>query len=134
MAHLLRSELKRSRYRLLGLIGQGQFGRVYCAMHRQTGELVALKSLDHDRFPTHQFLRELRFLVTLQHPNIVACSAIEHLHGRRYLVMDYCEAGTLRDLMENYDRLSPALSIKLVCDILAGLEHAHAQVIVHCDI
>lgn len=131
---MLVSEPKRSKYRILGLIGRGQFGRVYCAVHRKTGRLVALKALDHDCFPTHKFLRELHFLLRLQHPNIVTFEAIEHVEGGRYLVMDYCEAGTLRSLIENHDQLNPALSIKLVCDVLAGIGHAHQQGIVHCDI
>ena len=88
--------LKRSKYRLLGLVGQGQFGRVFCASHRKTGRLVALKELDHQRFPTHKFLRELRFLLSLQHANIVTCHALEHTRRGRYLVMDYCEGGMLR--------------------------------------
>jgi serine/threonine-protein kinase len=128
------ANLKRSKYRILGLIGQGQFGRVYCALHRKTGRLVALKSLDQDRFPTHKFLRELRFLLSLQHPNIVSCAAIEHIQGGRYLVMDYCMGGTLRTLMELHDRLHPALSVRLVADVLAGIDHAHQRGIVHCDI
>ncbi|WP_225895231.1 serine/threonine-protein kinase [Leptolyngbya sp. NIES-2104] len=134
MSTLIGSEIKRSNYRILGLVGRGQFGRVYCALDRQTGEFVALKALDRAALPTNQFLRELRFLVTLQHPNIVMCQAIEHLHGKRFLVMDYCEGGTLRQLMENHQRLHLALSVRLVCDVLAGLEHAHSQGVVHCDI
>lgn len=70
--------------------------------------------------------------MSLQHPQIVACRALEHVNDRRYLVMDYCEGGTLRSLMEH--RLHPALSVKLVTDILAGLGHAHSKGIVHCDI
>jgi serine/threonine protein kinase len=128
------TELKRSKYRILGLVGQGQFGRVYCAAHRQTGQLVALKSLDHQRFPTHKFLRELRFLLSLKHPNIVACQALEHTATGRYLVMDYCEAGTLRSLMTESQKLTLPQSIKLVTDILQGLDHAHSRGIVHCDI
>jgi serine/threonine protein kinase len=128
------TELKRSKYRILGLVGQGQFGRVYCAAHRQTGQLVALKSLDHQRFPTHKFLRELRFLLSLKHPNIVTCQALEHTATGRYLVMDYCEGGTLRSLMTESQRLSLPQSLKLIIDILQGLDHAHSRGIVHCDI
>jgi serine/threonine-protein kinase len=128
------TELKRSKYRILGLVGQGQFGRVYCAVHRQTGRLFALKNLEQQRFPTHKFLRELRFLLSLQHPNIVTCYALEHTRTGRYLVMDYCEGGTLRSLMERDCRLSLPHSIKLVTDILEGLQHAHSRGIVHCDI
>lgn len=125
---------KRSKYRLLGLVGQGQFGRVFCAAHRKNGRLVALKELDHQRFPTHKFLRELRFLLSLQHPNIVTCHALEHTRTGRYLVMDYCEGGTLRSLMEADAQLTLGQGIKLIMDVLMGLAHAHSRGIVHCDI
>ncbi|WP_088891904.1 serine/threonine-protein kinase [Leptolyngbya ohadii] len=129
-----KNALNRSKYRLLGLVGQGQFGRVFCAAHRQTGQLVALKNLDRDRFPTAQFLRELRFLLSLKHPNIVMFKAVEHTATGRYLVMDYCEGGTLRSLMVEEGGLNLPQSLKLVIDILSGLGHAHDHQIVHCDI
>jgi serine/threonine-protein kinase len=127
-------EPKRSKYRLLGLVGHGQFGQVYCATHRKTGQLVALKNLEHQRFPTHKFLRELRFLLTLQHRNIVTCEALEHTSTGRHLVMDYCEGGTLRGLMEREGCLSLAQGLKLVADVLSGLAHAHSRGVIHCDI
>jgi serine/threonine-protein kinase len=103
-------------------------------MHRSTGQLVALKNLEHQRFSTHKFLRELHFLLSLQHPNIVTCRALEHTSTGRYLVMDYCEGGTLRTLVSEEKRLSFGHSLKLVADVLAGLDHAHSRGIVHCDI
>lgn len=129
-----RTAFKRSKYRLLGLVGQGQFGQVFCAVHRRSGRLVALKNLEHQRFPTHKFLRELRFLLSLQHPNIVTFHALEHTPTGRYLVMDYCEGGTLRSLMTEDSCLTLPQGLKLVADILRGLEHAHSRGIVHCDI
>jgi serine/threonine protein kinase len=134
VSYLFTKELKPSKYRLLGLVGQGQFGRVYCASHRKTGRLFALKELDKYRFPTHKFLREFRFLLSLQHANIVTCHALEHTPTGRYLVMDYCEGGTLRSLMEDDLRLHPAQGLKLVMDLLFGLDHAHSRGIVHCDV
>lgn len=126
--------LQHSKYRILGLVGQGQFGRVFCAIHRKTGHLVALKELIQQRSPTHKFLRELRFLLSLQHPNIVTCQAIEYIQTGRYLVMDYCEGGTLRNLMQSEIQLSLVQRLKLIADVLAGLEHVHSRGIVHCDI
>jgi len=123
-----------SKYRILGLVGRGQFGRVFCARHRKTGGLVALKELDQQRFPTSQLLRELRFLLSLQHENIVSYIALEHSRGTRYLVMEYCEAGTLRDVMNPNYQLGLGQSLQLVIDILAGLENAHKSNIVHCDV
>ncbi len=125
----------RSNYRLLGLIGQGQFGKVYCGAHRKSGKLVALKSLDRYRLSTQQFLRELRFLLSLRHRNIVACQSLEHSHRGRYLVMDYCPGGTLRELLEDEQcQVNWALGLKLIGDVLQGLAHAHDQKIIHCDI
>ena len=127
-----------SKYRILGLVGRGQFGKVLCARMRDTGKLVALKELEHKRFSTSKLLRELRFLLTLQHENIVACTALVHHQMRgqnyRYLVMDYCEGGTLRDLMNSTKTLSVQQCFELVNDILLGLEDAHAANIIHCDI
>jgi len=122
------------KYRILGLVGRGQFGKVLCARIRETGKLVALKELENKRFPTSKLLRELRFLLTLRHENIVACSSLVHHQNYRYLVMEYCEGGTLRDLM-NYNRtLSVKQCFDLVNDILLGLDHAHAASVIHCDI
>jgi serine/threonine protein kinase len=120
----------RTKYRILGQVGRGQFGRVFCA--RNKNQLVALKELEHQRFPTNKFLRELRFLLSLQHPNIVSCISLDYSQNRRYLVMEYCEAGTLRDLIER--SLDFKTSINLVIEILGGLHHAHSLNIIHCDI
>ncbi len=131
-----------SKYRILGLVGQGQFGRVYCASVRRipgkdagsTTKLVALKELSHQRAPTSEFLRELWFLITLQHPNIVTCRALEHTATGRYLVMDYCEGGTLRALMEQERPLRVMEGLQLILGVLAGLEYAHDRGVIHCDI
>ncbi|MCX5962578.1 MAG: serine/threonine-protein kinase [Cyanobacteria bacterium] len=137
-------QVRRSQYRLLGLVGRGQYGKVFLGVHRATGSLFALKELDQDRFPTNQFLRELRFLLTLQHPNIVTCWACDYWMSHRYLVTDYCAGGTLRQLMQSRASLSLGqtdysphhllTALSLIEGILSGLAHAHDQNIIHCDI
>ncbi|MCT7990350.1 serine/threonine-protein kinase [Laspinema olomoucense] len=122
------------KYRVLALVGQGQFGKVFCAIERKTGQLVALKELTHLRLPTHKFLRELLSLLTLQHPHIVTCRALEQTPAARYLVMDYCEGATLRELLEANASLSLGEGMQLMLGILAGLESAHDAGIIHCDI
>ncbi|HLO47156.1 MAG TPA: serine/threonine-protein kinase [Kamptonema sp.] len=134
--------MQNSKYRILGLVGQGQFGRVFCASIRESagknsravGQLVALKELSHQQAPTSEFLRELWFLITLQHPNIVACIALEHTATGRYLVMDYCEGGTLRSLLKQDSPLRLLEGLQLVIGVLAGLDYAHRRGVVHCDI
>ncbi len=124
-------------YQLLGLAGQGQYGRVFCARPQQGGELVALKELQAERFPTHNLLRELRYLLTLNHPNITRCYALEHAREGRYLVLEYCEGGTLRDLINQVEQglwLPVKQVLGFVDQILAGLAHAHQQGVIHCDV
>jgi serine/threonine-protein kinase len=129
-----RPQQSRSRYRILGQIGQGQFGRVYCAIHRRTGQLYALKDIEHRVLPTNRFLRELSYLVTLRHPRIVACYALEYHATGRYLVMEYCTGGTIRDLLEQKEELTLRHKLQLIQDILSALDHAHRKQIIHCDI
>lgn len=134
--------MQNSKYRILGLVGQGQFGQVFCASVREapakdsrlTSQLVALKELSHQKAPTSEFLRELWFLITLQHPNIVTCRALEHTATGRYLVMDYCEGGTLRNLLKQDRPLRLLEGLQLVMEVLAGVDYAHRRGVVHCDI
>lgn len=126
--------MQRSKYRILGLVGQGQYGKVYCASDRRKGQLVALKELSHERSPTNQFLQELWYIISLQHPNIAACLGLEHIENGRYLVMDYCEAGTLRDLMEGDRTLGLVEGLQIMVGVLQGLDYAHKRGVIHCDI
>jgi serine/threonine protein kinase len=123
-----------SRYRILGEVGQGQFGQVFCGSDRTTGQLVAMKKLEHLRFPTHKFLKELAVLARLQHPNIVGLHGLEYSATGRYLVLDYCQGGTLRHLMESKVELALAQKLQIVRDVLLGLEHIHQHRIIHCDL
>ncbi|MBW4533581.1 MAG: serine/threonine protein kinase [Pleurocapsa minor HA4230-MV1] len=123
-----------SNYKILDLVGQGQFGRVFAAVELKSGALVALKELKTKQLSTSSFLRELTFLVTLDHFNLVTCKALEHGHNQRYIVMDYCEGGTLRSFLNNSPAISLNQSLKLVIDILSGLKYAHEKGIIHRDI
>lgn len=123
-----------TRYRILGQVGQGQFGKVLCALDRQTGLLVALKVLKKRELPTRVFLRELGLLASLQHPNIVSVQTISYTAKNRYLVMDYCEGGTLRHLLLQSIHLNLGQRLQIIIDVLKGLDYAHQLEIVHCDL
>jgi serine/threonine-protein kinase len=125
----------KSDYRKIGLVGEGQFGKVYGAINRQTGELVALKELNRHKISTKQFLREIRILLRTQHPNVLSFYGIEHEQQKRYLITEYCNAGTLRDLL-NREQFSLSLKCKLriIADVLQGLKYIHQEDIIHRDL
>ena len=70
----------------------------------------------------------------MQHPNIITFQGLEHSQTGRYIVTDFCEGGTLRSLMQSEEPFSLVHGLKLIVDVLAGLEHAHNRSVVHCDL
>jgi serine/threonine protein kinase len=121
-------------YQILEPIGRGQYGQVFRAINLETKEIVALKELNRKTFATNRFLNEFCFLVSLSHPNIVKCHAIEYSQHNRYLVMDYFEGGSLRNFLDSKQESSSSQSLQFVCDILRGLEYIHSKGVVHRDL
>ncbi|EDX86554.1 protein kinase domain [Synechococcus sp. PCC 7335] len=119
---------------MLGIVGQGQFAQVYCAVYRRTGRLVAIKQVRHAK---EKFSQEAAIHKRLDHPNIVKC----HTASSQRLILDYSESGTLRSQLAT--TFSPLLTpgylsfsiIKtIIADILQGLDYLHHHGIVHSDL
>jgi serine/threonine protein kinase len=119
------------RYADITCIGRGQSSRVYRATERSTGHVVALKALDRST-PTAMFLQELSALLRLRHPNVISCWGIEYGPRDRYLVMDYCAGGSLRERLA--EPIAPGVVLAWVDDILKGLAEIHREGFLHCDL
>lgn len=118
-------------YRLLGLVGQGQFAQVYCAIHRRTGKLVAIKQTRH---ASEQASQEPFVLHGLDHPNVMGCQAIRQVDDGYQFVLDYCEGGTLRSHLDTAGPLPLSEAKSLLRDILEGLAYIHHHQIIHGDL
>ncbi len=125
---------EKSNYKIIDLVDKGQFGKVFVAIEGNDGTLVALKELNQKQLSSSSFWQELHFLVTLNHFNIVTYKTLEHYQNHCYIVMDYYEGGTLRNLLDSSFKLTLDQSLKLVINILSGLRFAHEKAIIHRNI
>lgn len=125
-------------YKLLYLVGAGTFARVYRAVHRDKGRIVAIKVLRQryvdDLKVTEQFVREAQTVIPLRHPNIVPIFEVSNWRSRPYMVMDFVEGQNLRDFVKVRGKLSIEDSIRVASDIAAGLDYASAKGVYHRDL
>src|SRR4030081_3141670 len=127
------------RYQLLGLLGRGGMGSVYEAEHLGLRRRVALKVLDPvlTRQPdfVQRFHREVETIAHLEHPNILPVYDSGEDDGLLYLVMLLVRGGTLKDPLHLEPRPWPAVQgLKMAHQVLAALDAAHQQGIIHRDI
>jgi serine/threonine protein kinase len=125
-------------YVLLDLLGQGGMGFVYKARHALLGRDVALKVLASARLadPTAvaRFLREIKAVGKLDHPNLVRGVDAGQADGRYFLVMDFVEGIDLGKLVQQLGPLPVADACELVRQAALGLQHAHEHDLVHRDV
>jgi tetratricopeptide (TPR) repeat protein len=121
------------------LLGRGGMGEVYRAADTQTGETVAVKVLNpeilvYDPSLLDRFIREGEALRKLNHPNIVhMVSAVEE-QGQHYLVMEFVEGGSLRDLLTTTGCLPSNDVAKIALEVADALTRAHHLGIIHRDL
>jgi serine/threonine protein kinase/beta-lactam-binding protein with PASTA domain len=134
------------RYELGGLLGRGGMADVRVGRDLRLGRTVAVKQLrgDLSADDTFQarFRREAQSSAALNHPSIVAVydtgeSIDKHGSHVPYIVMEYVEGQTLRDIMrgaENGRKILPERALSITADILSALDYSHRSGIIHRDI
>jgi predicted Ser/Thr protein kinase len=125
---------------ILEVLGRGGMGAVYKARQPNLDRFVALKILlrrneegRSDVGFAQRFAREARALARLNHPNIVAVYDYGEAGGYPFLVMEYVEGLTLRQLLQ-HGKLAPEEALGIVPRICEALQFAHQKGIVHRDI
>jgi serine/threonine-protein kinase len=127
------------RYHLEKLLGEGGMGQVYLGTHVITNRKVAVKFL-HDAFANNQeivgrFYREARAATAVGSKHICQVLDMKPIgQGQPFLVLEYMEGESLRELLEAQGWLSPAATIEVLLQMLEGLAAAHDVGIVHRDI
>ena len=134
----MKEKILANRYRLTEQIGMGGMAIVYRAVDLRTGHNVAVKVLrpeyNEDSEFISRFQREAEAASKMTHHNIVNLLDVGMDGESRYLVMEYVQGKTLKTVIQERGKLSPALAGQIAIRILSALEHAHRNGIVHRDI
>ncbi|MFH0937712.1 MAG: serine/threonine-protein kinase [Planctomycetota bacterium] len=125
--------------RLLKKLGQGGMGAVYRGYDESLLLDVAVKILpfpldDTDHRFVERFRQEARISAKINHPNVVRTLQVDQQGYLLYLVMDYVEGQTARNLVDAKGPLMLPLALQIIHDVTRGVQAAHEHGVIHRDI
>lgn len=127
-----------NRYSVDELIARGGMATVYRGTDLRLGRTVALKVLGgvlvNDPDFVERFTQEARATAALTHPNVVAVHDQGISEGFPFLVMEFVQGRTIREIMAQSGPFTSAHALEIVSSVLAGLSSAHDAGFVHRDI
>jgi serine/threonine-protein kinase len=138
MARRTSGNVLSNRYELAEQLGAGGMAEVYLGRDRVLGRTVAVKTLlaqyAGDPHFIERFRREAQNAAALNHPNVVSVYDTGTDNGTQYIVMEYVEGRTLREVVREEGPLLPERAAEIAADVCAGLSFAHQHGIVHRDV
>ncbi|WP_052639661.1 protein kinase domain-containing protein [Zavarzinella formosa] len=125
-------------YRIIRHLGSGGMGRVYEAVPVVGGSPVAVKILSSrlqaNPVSVERFKQEGRLAGQIAHPRCVFVLGADADRGQPYIVMELMPGDTLKDLVDRRGPLPAAEAIRLILDVIEGLQEAHRLGVIHRDI
>jgi serine/threonine protein kinase len=124
-------------YEIRQLLGKGGMGAVYLAVDN-IGRKVAIKELNRNLTEMQDFVErfqnEAKLLGQLSHTNIVNLYSFFEQNGYYYMVMEYAEGRTLKEVIRRTGPIPEARAINIIVQVLDALNYAHKKNIIHRDI
>ena len=131
-------ELLGNRYEIIEKIGGGGMALVYKAKCRLLNRFVAVKILRSELIEDEEFVGrfnvEAQAAASLSHPNIVSVYDVGQQHGIYYIVMEYINGSTLKEIITGNGPLFWKDALNVAMQICSALEHAHKNRVIHRDI
>ena len=126
------------RYEIIKSIGEGGMANVYLAQDTILDRKVAIKVLRGDLANDEKFIRrfqrEALSASSLSHPNIVEMYDVGEDGGNHYIVMEYIEGKTLKQLLKKRGNLTVSEAVDIMLQLTDGISHAHDSYIIHRDL
>jgi len=124
-------------YEILGILGAGGMGKVYKVRNTISDRVEAMKILLPDlagqKDLADRFLREIKVLASLNHPNIAALRTALTLDNQLVMIMEFVDGVTLSSRLHQ-GAIPPVQAVKYIDQVLDALAYAHKQNIIHRDI
>ncbi len=124
-------------YEILGILGAGGMGKVYKVRNTISDRVEAMKILLPDlagqKDLADRFLREIKVLASLNHPNIAALRTALTLDNQLVMIMEFVDGVTLSSRLHQ-GAIPPTQAVKYIDQVLEALSYAHKQNIIHRDI
>ncbi|KZT28795.1 hypothetical protein NEOLEDRAFT_1129017 [Neolentinus lepideus HHB14362 ss-1] len=124
-------------YQLGDSLGKGAFGQVFRALNWATGETVAIKEIQLSNIPKGELgeiMSEIDLLKNLDHPNIVKYKGFKKEHEHLYIILEFCENGSLHNICKRFGKFPENLVAVYISQVLEGLVYLHDQGVIHRDI
>jgi serine/threonine-protein kinase len=125
-------------YEILGEVGRGAMGVVFRATRLADATPAAVKvivpAVGVSRKQVERFLREARILGSLAHPHVVRFIEAGDFSGRLFIAMELVEGEDVGKAVGRQGPLPVGLAVRVICQALTGLAHAHAAGYVHRDV
>ena len=127
------------RYRVIRELGSGQFGKVYLAEHKTSGDKRAVKEIEKKKAEkvggSHtKFISEVEIISKLDHPNIIKLYEMYEDARKYYIVSELCTGGELFDYITANGQLSESLAADIMKQLLSAVSYCHGNRIVHRDL
>ncbi len=126
------------RYQIIKTLGEGGMANVYLAHDTILDRNVAVKvlrgDLANDEKFVRRFQREALSASSLSHPNIVEMYDVGEDDGQYYIVMEYVDGKTLKQVLKQRGQLSITEVVDIMLQLADGMAHAHDAYIIHRDI
>ncbi|XP_067110662.1 NUAK family SNF1-like kinase 1 isoform X2 [Osmerus mordax] len=126
------------RYELLETLGKGTYGKVKKAVERNSGRVVAIKSIRKEKIQDEQDMvhirREIEIMSALRHPHIISIHEVFENKEKIVIVMEYASKGELYDYISERRRLTERETRHFFRQIVSAVHHCHKNGVVHRDL
>ncbi|RYO77828.1 hypothetical protein DL762_009011 [Monosporascus cannonballus] len=124
-------------YNIIRTLGEGSFGKVKLAVHRMTGQQVALKVIARKKLISRDMVgrveREIEYLQLLRHPHIIKLYTVIKTQNEIIMVLEYA-GGELFDYIVSHGRMPEDQARRFFQQMLCAVEYCHRHKVVHRDL